>query len=615
MKFLQVAHEQRLRSLPLADDSRASTISTKRTEFAISRETSGIARPSFAKMYEFIDISLESKLARLVNEAVSSRMEANGKLFHSDNDHKLGGQMNQKAESVPSSPLSRPLVSISPAPQPSPLMHSRAPEYPSPTPQLSDISSFGNSFDRDSPSTFSNIALGWQDSMGLAINMSTEDSPITRALKQITEHLAPSNAKARQQSPPQWQQRQQLSDEYSKMIEVTLAALSPNSSLSPNRQNRGIVPRASQSPDQNTRDSACLRQLHINDLNPEEMPEIQDLPTLVEDASAQSGSQNRTALSDSVRMLAADETPEPCDALVAAEPSYPTQVQAAGPNDLRQTVVRLNLLEIIHEQDIEEHSHIGSDAAKKEDKTQDVDKSHNFDMPDQDSHHGFVQEMGRVTIPAIQETLTPEKYPLASSSSSSSSTPSSIAGRLHQHSRQGCEAIDLQTTMSERISIRKREVTALGEGIDSIRGISSLLEMYTSVPSAKSSQTNGAGDQTRLLADSSPTASQPQKSISEGPLVKVDQDDRDIAAIRSPEHGQRLVLPIKTLPLMLPDIAVSPESPCLTSVNMVASILRDALPVKGLELSQDDSDLDEGNISGDELEQCDISAGEGMYEA
>jgi hypothetical protein len=47
----------------------------------------------------------------------------------------------------------------------------------------------------------------------------------------------------------------------------------------------------------------------------------------------------------------------------------------------------------------------------------------------------------------------------------------------------------------------------------------------------------------------------------------------------------------------------------------VASILRDALPVKGLELSQDDSDLDEGNISGDELEQCDFSAGEGMFEA
>jgi hypothetical protein len=71
----------------------------------------------------------------------------------------------------------------------------------------------------------------------------------------------------------------------------------------------------------------------------------------------------------------------------------------------------------------------------------------------------------------------------------------------------------------------------------------------------------------------------------------------------------------KTLPLLLPDIAASPESPCLTSVNMVASILRDALPVKGLELSQDDSDLDEGNISGDELEQCDFSAGEGMFEA
>jgi hypothetical protein len=85
------------------------------------------------------------------------------------------------------------------------------------------------------------------------------------------------------------------------------------------------------------------------------------------------------------------------------------------------------------------------------------------------------------------------------------------------------------------------------------------------------------------------------------------------------EHGQQLKQSeprIETLAQLLPEIVVSPATPQRLQVNLAANVLRDALPVHGLDLSQHESEIDEGAISGDgsEGEGGNNSSGEDRFE-
>jgi hypothetical protein len=610
--FQQVASERRQRSLPPSDDSRTSVIGGKSTDYATSRESSAIGRPSFAKMYEFIDMSLEKKLARLVDEAVLSRIGENGHLLHADLAQKWG-EMNQNTETAPKSPSHQPLVSMSPAPQPSPFMHSQPPEYPSPTPQLSDISSFGNSLSH-SPSTFANVALGWQDSMGLAMNMSREDSPITKALKQITEHLDPSNATSQGYSPLRRREQQQqppskLSRDQYKMMEGTTAALSPNS-VSPNNQNRGMVPWISQaqpkSPSgEKTANSRSQARLHIVHPNPQQNLKNENVSGALKGLSVVVLHDNKTALLDPVHTLNAVIIPDPDDILASAKLPNPTQVYVTVPNDFRLTKLRFNLLETVHEKQIEEaplklnsgHDHFtyaqmshNSDDMGMEDEAQNVSPADHLQNPylihAEDSVANFANEqMGRIE----------------------QASPSAIAGRWPQQITQSSEANDLKLIgTSDRLLIRKREAAVLEEGIDSIRGISELLELYTSVPSPdfKYSATKGAVSQNTSMMDSGVNAVLPGEKLL---VTAAPTGQQQVAKLRYPEQKQSLEVvksSIDNILPLLPEITGSPESQH-PKMNIVAKILRDALPVKGLEFSLNDSDFNESAISEDGFEHSD----------
>jgi hypothetical protein len=650
--FMQVAFDQRQRSLP--EHSNSSISSNIKTDFANSRFASGIPRPSFAKMYEFIDSSLETKLAQMVNEAVLSRMQADGKMLSSENEQQFVQKNPTEEKTSPRNPKLRPSVisSMSPAPQPIPRMHSRPLEYSSPAPHFSDISSLGNSPDYSSPSTFANIALGWQDTMGLPINDCGKDSPITKALKQLTYHLEPSNVS----SPDRSSQgiaaagtiHQQPYDEYSQMIEATFAALSPRG-ISPKDQHYSINSQTTQIQSYSTSNPSSrtlsYRQLHVKDLYPESTtgshkPSYESL----ENSSVPSAVPNRTVLFDPFCAFAT----ELADSLNLEESSNSPHV-LPDPKTTRPTTTIYNLFEAIQEPDDDTvaikfvtlqdantnlqtfpQRHHGRNVTDKYDMIKDMDKTLDASLP------GHTQSSDVV----VQKAPTPLSPTNAFQDGSASETdnamlfaelgklsqveriavlPTATAREQPQHTRQKFEQNDSFSNISAKIAIRKQEVIALEEGIDSIRGISELLEIFTSVPSAakKHSPHNSAANRTSFLADSKikdelPRASLSERFSSQAPKwthapSDVEQKQQQDVAGTSAEKRQPL----------LPDIEIIDSSPAqaFQNANIVANIIRDALPVPGLDLSQNDSDVDEAAISGDDsgVDGDGDSDGEGMW--
>lgn len=637
-----------MRSLP-PEQSGSSIPSNIKTDFASSRFASGIARPSFAKMYEFIDSSLESKLAKMVNEAVSTRMQAGEKILLSDNEQQLAPKNPREEKTSQRTTLFRPFVSMSPAPQPSPRMHSRPLEYPSPAPQFSDISSFGDSPDYSSPSTFANIGLGWQDSMGLPINECGEDSPITKALKQITYHLDPLNAS----SPNRLFQgiaageefQPQPIDEYSQMIEATFATLS-SPGISPRGRQYSVNSQATRIQSSNTSNpfsrTLSYRQLHVEDLYPESTASVHNASDeSLEKFSVPSAIQSRTLLLDPYCAVAA-AIPDLADSFNLKESSDPSHM-LADHKTTGATTAKFNLFETIQEPDDDtvviklltpqdpytrlhtfphqqdERNTAKYDVTKVIDKALDASLTgHNqsskpMDLKDDVApqaptplsqmnayQDGSASEMDTATFLPHLGKLSPVECTTV--------LPAETAGEISRHiSKKSDETDSISNIGSARIAIKKQEVIALEEGIDSIRGIAELLEMYTSIPSAvkKFSPNKEAASQTSSLADSNINDVLPRGIRSERPSSQVagcDHSPSEFEQKQKQQQGFASTSADKLQPL-LPDIS-SPEQP-YQKANIVANILRDALPVKGLDLSQNDSDVDEAAISGDD------SGGEG----
>jgi hypothetical protein len=607
-------------------------------------------------MYEFIDSSLESKLVQMVNDAVRSRMEANGQFFASSNE-----QQRAKIDPVEShvstgTTLPHHFVSMSPAPQPSPLMHVRPLEYPSPTPQLSDISSFENSPEKNSPSRFANVGLGWQDSMGLPINMFTEDSPITRALKKITDHLDPLNASANEPLLQEFEafetRRQQPSDEYSQMIETTLAALSP--SVSPRHQHDTTKSRLAriQNPIHSAANlktsshSASHSKLCVEDLSLEQNVIFYDAADAqISDVSMQSALKGSTVVLQPFDSGADTEMPNRSGIVVAAVLPDPFQMLPDESKLHTQPRNRFNLFETVQEieadatllkQQTSNYVHVhhlktksqrgGRDVAGENDMSEHANASQyllsadhiqipecinleddfiqatTWEMnPQAVTQDIQVQHIDYATTPKTHENLSPVKIQNAS--------PASIAGETRRHTHQKSELDDSVSNMSDRISMRKQEVTVLEKGIDSIRGISELLEMYTSIPSAnkKYSPKYDAAGQTKTKVVL------PWEVGSEELSAKVVLNHQQLsAAEHSLESRQQSI--IEADPSILPEIADSPR-PRLQKLNVVANILRDTLPIEGLGLSQNDSEIDEGAISGDESEEYCKDDSEDVFDA
>jgi hypothetical protein len=652
----QVAHDRRLRSQP--EDSTTSKLYVNKTDYASARKLSGVARPSFEKMYEFIDSSLESKLAQMVNDAVMSRMEASGNFFASSKEQQRANIDPVQSHASNGTTLPHHFVSMSPAPQPSPLMHSQPLEYPSPTPQLSDISSFGNSPEKFSPSRFANVGLGWQDSMGLPISMFTEESPITRALKKITDHLNPLNASANEPLLQEFAAfetcQQQPSNEYSQMIETTLAALSP--SVSPRHQNYATKSRLARNQSTNYSDAMSKTSSHsklcVEDLSPDHNPVFYDAAdALIHDVSMRSALQGRTVVLQPLDSGADAVMPDRSGILVAAMLPDPFQMLPDDSKLLTQPSVRFNLFETVQEMDAdatllkqqtshEVHLHKlgttsqsgGRDVAGKNDMPEsanasqsllsadhiqipecidledDFIKATTWEMsPHAVTKHGPVQHTNYATIPKTHEDLSPAKIQNAS--------PSTMTGETRRHTQQNSELDDSVSNMSDRISMRKQEVTVLEKGIDSIRGISELLEMYTSIPSAnkKYSPIYDAAGQTKPFAESKAKVVLPWEVGSEELSAKAALSHQQLSAtLRTLETEQQSIIEADLS--VLPEITDSPW-PRWQKVNVVANILRDTLPMEGLGLSQNDSEIDEGAISGDESEGHSNSDSENVFDA
>jgi len=159
--------------------------------------------------------------------------------------------------------------------------------------------------------------------------------------------------------------------------------------------------------------------------------------------------------------------------------------------------------------------------------------------------------------------------------------------------------------MSDKLSFMKQEAIVLEEGIDSIRGISELLEMYTSIPSnhKKYSPKYDATGQAKEYAESNANVGNPRE-------LEYETFSAETASNDVQQGDEDHVLKNWDLPA----IADSPQRQC-PKVNVVANILRDALPVQGLDLSQNDSDIDEGAISGDNSEDYSNSDDESAFHA
>ena len=143
----------------------------------------------------------------------------------------------------------------------------------------------------------------------------------------------------------------------------------------------------------------------------------------------------------------------------------------------------------------------------------------------------------------------------------------------------------------------------LEEGIESIRGISELLEMFTSTasPATKVESSHAKDPVVRTEAVSNAKIYLPWEL--EFNLAAA-YDQRHSAIESAHEHVQQSdpsKSRIETLAQLLPEIVVSPETQQL-KVNLAANVLRDALPIHGLDLSPNESEIDESAISGDDSE-------------
>jgi hypothetical protein len=193
------------------------------------------------------------------------------------------------------------------------------------------------------------------------------------------------------------------------------------------------------------------------------------------------------------------------------------------------------------------------------------------------------------------------------------SPPPATTGGRHRHTIESFELHDSTSGMSDKLSFMKQEAIVLEEGIDSIRGISELLQMYTSIPSnhKKYSPKYDATGQAKEFAESNANVGKLRELeyetfSAETASNDVQQGDED-HVLKNWDQSHTNIS-------MLPAIADSPQRQCL-KVNVVANILRDALPVQGLDLSQNDSDIDEGAISGDNSEDYSNSDDESAFHA
>jgi hypothetical protein len=630
--FRQVAHEQRLRSLP-ADSNIPSFISTK-DDYATSRASSNIARPKFTKMYEYIDSYLDEKLSRMASEALLSRIDHEARRSRDDRSGDFDAFFNEPPRAEAKSAATA--ASISPAPQPSPLMHTHPPEYPSPNPQLSDISNFETSPDYNSPSRFANIALGWQDTMGLPINLYAEDSPITKALKNITNHLNPSSSSIKLSSlaetfTPSNASEQQLlprqnaaeindvedvtscPDEYSQMIAETLRALSPatvNPRRSANPSESPNTPRNSSSGAKSELFASRRHRADETSSITERVPISSQESNNIQDFSFTSTLSVRAVLPDPSDVLTTDPEvftqpimrfnlfqdvqQEQADAALLKESSqkFLTRTRAlphqhdesANSNDASPVVAERQLPsqalflqspELTTSQNY--HDHIGKDIVRS--------------SPPKSSQ--IVEATMRATVPSQNDTsLSPIGYPRGVATGNPRISP--------QSAEQGYDANDSREIMRERISRQKREARMLEEGIKSIRGISELLEMFTDIP-ATNAESHAKGLVVRMV-----DVSDANSNLSRGLEFNHEaiNDEWQRAGDSAHERAQQSD-PSKsrteTIAQLLPEIVVSPETPRL-KVNLVASVLRDALPIHGLDLTPNESDIDEGAISGDDSE-------------
>lgn len=597
--LFQVANDRRLRTLPRDLPTPADWRLKK--ELHSPNMSSGIARPSFAKMYEFIDSSLEAKLTQMVNDAVLSRMKAGSNLvFEKDQNADMkSNHVNEYSRAV--------RVSMSPAPQPSPTMHSRPTEYPSPTPQLSDISSFANSPDNNYPSNFSNVALGWQDSMGLPMNMYTENSPISLALRKITDHLHSSKGSAQHSSlrdvfPSEASRQQQpciRSNEYSEMIQATLSTLSP-SSISP-RGNLGFgVPR--NPADRNASvvllpvasDNASFAKHSHRSPVFEIKPEISRQPTV------------RFNLFEAIpEELAAYENPSipNVEISIASQPiSQIREARDAATKGLAPTIHDTVLVSAGKdlEHDVLHCLKIGHINPKEP-------------MPDKPelSRLGPEQPIQGVTMTPRHQKWSPVN--------GQDDASQSRRGQSSPKLQQGSDAKFFNGAVNDSILRQKQEAILLEEGIESIRGIAELLEMYTSIPSANaasSPKNDTKGEKQFSPKNIGKTDVLSTEIHYAGLFQNATLNRQTFARSLETERMQNLSkFSIEKLPQLLPEISPSPEMK-RPNLNIVASILRDALPVKGLDLSQNDSDVDESAISGDDSEgDGDGGSGKGQLQA
>ncbi len=660
-------------------------------------------------MYEFIDSYLDEKLARMASEAVLSRMDRESQRSRDDRGGKLVTFLTeqQRAEAKPIAAA----LSMSPAPQPSPLMHSQPPEYPSPNPQLSDISNFENSPDYNSPSRFANIALGWQDTMGLPINLYSEDSPITKALKHITKHLHSSSATVKHPSFAESDAPQQLLlphqsavesriledatsclDEYSQMIATTLRALSPTS-VSPRSTNQ---PKYLNTPRDTSlgaiSEPLSSHWLHAEDSSStsERVPILPHVSSTTQDLSFPSTLPTRTVLPDPSDVLTADpkvsmqplvrfnlfqdiqqeeadsalhlkETspqvfshirvlqPQHTDSAnnddistMAAEPQLPSQalflqipelttseddhvgrdILRSSPLNTSQLVGKETLKEKIARQK-READLASTAAASPVAPPSPTMASFDADFPTRSRSESSAgketlkekilrqkRESELAAAPASPSTSAVEATKHATITSQNSSpieylrgAPASNPQISPQHAQQGSDANDSHHIMRGRISRQKREAIMLEEGIESIRGISELLGMFTSTapPASKVESPHAKDPVVRTEAASNAKIYLPWELEFNRAAA---YEQRHSAIESAHEHVQQSdpsKSRIETLAQLLPEIVVSPETPQL-KVNLAANVLRDALPVHGLDLSPNESEIDENAISGDDSE-------------
>jgi hypothetical protein len=666
-------------------------------------------------MYEFIDSYLDEKLARMASEAVLSRMDREAQRSRDDRGGNLVTFLTeqQRAEAKPIAKA----ASMSPAPQPSPLMHSQPPEYPSPNPQLSDISNFENSPDYNSPSRFANIALGWQDTMGLPINLYSEDSPITKALKHITKHLHSSSATVKDPSFAESDEFQQLllphqsaaesrileddtscPDEYSQMIATTLRALSPTS-VSPRSTNQ---PKSLNTP-RDTSLGAIAEPLSSHRLHAEDssstsqrVPILPHVSSTSQDLSFPSTLSTRTVLPDPSDVLNAEVSMQPlvrfnlfqdiqqeeadpaCHlketspqvfshmralqhqhidsannddiSKVAAEPQLPSQalflqipelttsedylvgraIMRSSPLKTSQLVGKETLKEKIARQK-READLASTAAASPVVPPSPTMASFDADFPTRSRSEGSAgketlkekiarqkRESELAAAPASPSTSALEATKHATITSQNGSpieylrgAPASNHQVSPQYAQQGSDANDSRHIMRGRISRQKREAIMLEEGIESIRGISELLVMFTSTapPATKAESSHAKDPVVRTEAVSNAKVYLPWE-LEFNRAAACDQrhsaacDQRHSAIESAHEHVQQSdpsKSRIETLAPLLPEIVVSPETPQL-KVNLAANVLRDALPVHGLDLSPNESEIDENKISGDDSE-------------